>query len=436
MIIDFSNNGGGGSGSGSNVSYTQIVSAGTALGTITIDGVGNSIYAPEVPDLTPYYTSAQTESAINDATSGISEHLAEVEEVTSRALNELNDSLSAYTTSGQVQTQINDSISGISVEQNYVIVDNLDRLNAPYEGQIATVKDTLHTFADLYYIVAYYNSVTFTNDGDEFLLAQIGDGGDVIDIKAKYRESDNTFSFYCGDDEIRDGFNYFYLYDVSLNNDLYRINYIGYASQAGGTWQLNVTIISDSSYMSANTEWQQSEIDTGQAGESVTIGNSGGTYIYKYVCTSPGEPPYIEPTYDWVWVDFAPEVTVDTAVSAGTEIATINIGSSATTIYAPPENEVQWNQINEYGTKIAEITIGSATTDVIVPGENIDWRLESLEWVTQDGQMVTAAALNDLNNRVSEAVTSSTITTIWKGSQQDYDSLAPDYDNNTLYIIV
>lgn len=44
-------------------------------------------------------------------------------------------------------------------------------------------------------------------------------------------------------------------------------------------------------------------------------------------------------------------------------------------------------------------------------------------------------ALNDLNTRLSSTITSSQgITSIWKGTQAEYDQLTPD--NNTIYIII
>lgn len=63
---------GGGSGSGSTVSVNQILSAGTEIAQISVDGNSTSIYAPsaETVDLSAYYTSAQTEDAISSALTG------------------------------------------------------------------------------------------------------------------------------------------------------------------------------------------------------------------------------------------------------------------------------------------------------------------------------------------------------------------------------
>lgn len=74
MIIDFSGNGGGGSGSGGSVvSVTQVLSAGTNIAAISVDGVSTNLYAPsaETVDLSDYYTSGQTEQAIEDAVANL-----------------------------------------------------------------------------------------------------------------------------------------------------------------------------------------------------------------------------------------------------------------------------------------------------------------------------------------------------------------------------
>lgn len=46
---------------------------------------------------------------------------------------------------------------------------------------------------------------------------------------------------------------------------------------------------------------------------------------------------------------------------------------------------------------------------------------------------VTAAAISTIP---ANPVQSTSVTTLWKGTQAEYDALAPDYDPNTFYIIV
>lgn len=58
-------------------------------------------------DLSAYWTSAQTEQAIN----AVSVHLEEVENVTSIALNELNDKFSGYTTAQEIVTMISSAVT-------------------------------------------------------------------------------------------------------------------------------------------------------------------------------------------------------------------------------------------------------------------------------------------------------------------------------------
>lgn len=81
MIIDFNYRTGGGTGA-TDVSVTQILTAGTNIAKITVEGQETAIYAPSgtvttgdvqtivTNSLIPYWTSAQTNSAITSATTG------------------------------------------------------------------------------------------------------------------------------------------------------------------------------------------------------------------------------------------------------------------------------------------------------------------------------------------------------------------------------
>ena len=91
---------------------------------------------------------------------------------------------------------------------------------------------------------------------------------------------------------------------------------------------------------------------------------------------------------------------------------------------------------NYYTKSETDGAISAATADFVTSGyvqdaiAQID--LSEIEGRIEDVERVTSIALNDLN---SKKVESATVTTIWKGSQADYDLISPK-DPATLYIIV
>lgn len=92
---------------GTDVQWNQIVTAGTKIAEITVESSTTEVFVPEV-DLTDYYTSAQTNSAISSAI----EDMATTGWVESQGYLTEHQSLSAYSTTDEVENMITGATSG------------------------------------------------------------------------------------------------------------------------------------------------------------------------------------------------------------------------------------------------------------------------------------------------------------------------------------
>ena len=62
---------------------------------------------------------------------------------------------------------------------------------------------------------------------------------------------------------------------------------------------------------------------------------------------------------------------------------------------------------------------------------NVDWS----GYINSNWTVVNYYDEVQLDNAVKDSVKSTTVTTLWKGTQAEYEALSPDYDANTLYVI-
>ena len=96
-------------------------------------------------DLSNYYTSAETQSAIDEGVGTVSDRLDDVERVTSIALNELHDSLDNFVSSGEVETMIDEAISEIDlsdIEEDIATISGKVQTN---EEVVSTALNDLNT---------------------------------------------------------------------------------------------------------------------------------------------------------------------------------------------------------------------------------------------------------------------------------------------------
>lgn len=125
------------------VVYEQVMTIDSA-GTVNV--VTNSVGGG--PDLSAYYTSAQTDEKIASAVTPVAEHLAEVEQITASACTELHDNilelsartvdLSGYYTSGQTEDAISAATSGKADAANVQANTNQNRFPIWNEQGIIT----------------------------------------------------------------------------------------------------------------------------------------------------------------------------------------------------------------------------------------------------------------------------------------------------------
>lgn len=125
---------------GTVISYTG---SSSASGVYQFDGTEWTEVGSDV-DLSAYWTSAQTQSAITE----VDDHLYDVERVTASALTVLHDSilelsgssvdLSAYWTSAQTQSAITQAISGIDLSNYYTIAQTENAITAATANMVSS----------------------------------------------------------------------------------------------------------------------------------------------------------------------------------------------------------------------------------------------------------------------------------------------------------